>query len=442
MSVNLRDDRNACKNKSMTRSRYGWYVVAVLLVAYTLSFVDRTILTLLVEPIKHDLGLSDTQLSLLHGLAFAIFYTALGIPIARLADRASRRNIIAAGIAVWSLMTAVCGLAKNFGQLFLARVGVGVGEAALSPAAYSMIADSFPEERLGRALGVYSSAIYAGAGIALLAGGAVAGAVAALPPVHLPLLGPLYAWQLVFFIVGLPGLAVAAWAATLREPPRQRPVAREAGSRALVAHLGRHAAAYATHIGGFTLLAIVFNAYVAWMPSYLIRTFGWSIRDVAYALGLCMLLFGTSGIIAGGLLADWWRRRGALDATMRVGIVSGLGLAPFTLCATTLATPWLAVALFAPLMFFSAFAFGAAVTGLQIVTPPHLRAQVSAVFLFAVNLVGIGAGPTLVALLTDRVFADPLRVGASLAWIGTVSAVAGAALLASGLGAFRAARGR
>lgn len=440
MSVNLRDDRNACKNKSMTRSRYGWYVVAVLLVAYTLSFVDRTILTLLVEPIKRDLGLSDTQVSLLHGLAFAIFYTALGIPIARLADRASRRNIIAIGITVWSLMTAVCGLAKNFPQLFLARVGVGVGEAALSPAAYSMIADSFPEERLGRALGVYSSAIYAGAGIALLAGGAIAGAVAVLPPLEIALLGTLYAWQLVFFIVGVPGLAVAVWVATLREPVRQRPVGREASTRAVVAHLGRHARAYATHIGGFTLLAIVFNAFVAWMPSYLIRTFDWTISDAAYALGLCMLTFGTSGIIAGGMSADRWRRAGALDATMRVGIVSGVGLIPFTLTCTTLASPWLAVALFAPLMFFSAYAFGAAVTGLQVITPPHMRAQVSAVFLFGVNLVGIGAGPTLVALLTDRVFADPLRVGESLAWIGTASAVAGAALITAGLRAFRAAR--
>ena len=131
----------------MTCSRYGWYVVAVLLVAYTLSFVDRTILTLLVEPIKRDLGLSDTQVSLLHGLAFAVFYTALGIPIARLADRASRRNIVAAGIAVWSLMTAVCGLARNFGQLFLARVGVGVGEAALSPAAITAM---FPPDVFGR----------------------------------------------------------------------------------------------------------------------------------------------------------------------------------------------------------------------------------------------------------------------------------------------------
>lgn len=440
MSVNLRVRGGACRNRPMARSRYGWYVVAVLLVAYTLSYIDRTILTLLVEPIKRDLGLSDTQISLLHGLAFAIFYTALGIPIARLADRASRRNIIAIGVAVWSLMTAVCGLARTFTQLFLARIGVGVGEAALSPAAYSMIADSFPEQRLGRALGVYSSAIYAGAGCALLAGGAVAGAVTGLPALEVPLLGRVHAWQLMFFIVGLPGLLVAAWVATLREPARQRPAGGQASAGAVVAHLGRHRFAFTAHIGGFTLLAIVFNIFVAWMPSYLLRAFDWTIRDAAFALGAGMLLFGTSGIISGGIMADRWRRGGALDATMRVGVVSGVGLVPFTLTATTLASPWLAVALFAPLMFFSAFAFGAAVTGLQVITPPHMRAQVSAVFLFVVNLVGIGVGPTLVALLTDRVFADPLRVGESLAWIGTLSAAAGAALIAAGLGAFRAAR--
>ncbi|MGA1731008.1 MAG: MFS transporter, partial [Steroidobacteraceae bacterium] len=191
-----------------------YYAVGVLTVAYVLSFIDRTILALLVAPIRADLGISDTQLSLLHGLAFAIFYTTLGIPIALLADRLNRRNIIAAGIAVWSLATAVCGLTRSFAQLFLARVAVGVGEAALSPAAYSMIADLFPRERLGRALGIYNVGAFAGAGLAFLIGGAVIAAVAQAGAVHLPVLGEVRNWQLVFFIDGLPGLLLALWVLT------------------------------------------------------------------------------------------------------------------------------------------------------------------------------------------------------------------------------------
>ena len=186
-------------------TNYGWYTVGVLTVAYVFSFIDRSILTLLVGPIRVDLGISDTQVSLLHGLAFAIFYTLLGIPIASLADRRNRRNIIAVGVTFWSIATAACGLTRNFWQLFLARIGVGVGEAALSPAAYSMIADSFPPEKLGRALSVYTLGAIAGIGFALIIGGAVIGTVMTATDATLPLVGTVRPWQVVFFIVGLPG---------------------------------------------------------------------------------------------------------------------------------------------------------------------------------------------------------------------------------------------
>ena len=149
--------------------RVAWYAVSVLLIAYTIAFIDRTILSLLVGPIQADLGIGDTAMGLLHGIAFALFYCLLGLPIAWLSDRYSRRWIIAVGMALWSFMTALCGFAQSFVQLFLARMGVGVGEATLSPAAYSMIADLFPSNRLGRAMGVYSSGVFFGAGIAFLA---------------------------------------------------------------------------------------------------------------------------------------------------------------------------------------------------------------------------------------------------------------------------------
>ena len=168
---------------------YAWFVVGVLMLAYMNSFIDRQILSLLVEPIRADLGISDTQVSLLAGLAFSIFYTLMGVPLARLADQSNRRNIILVGIGSWSIMTALCGAAQNFWQLFLARIGVGVGEAALSPAAFSMIADYFPKQRLARAISVYSMGVYFGAGLALMIGGVVIKMVSALPPTVLPVIG-------------------------------------------------------------------------------------------------------------------------------------------------------------------------------------------------------------------------------------------------------------
>ena len=418
--------------------RYAWYLVGVLCVAYTLSFVDRMILALLVEPIKRDLGISDTQVGLLHGFAFAIFYTTLGVPIARLADRTDRRRLIAAGIAFWSAMTVLCGLARGFWELFLARIGVGVGEASLSPAAFSMLADAFPADRLGRALGVYSSAIFAGAGIALLVGGGVAAAAASAAAVHLPLVGAVQPWQLTFIVVGAPGLLVALWVLSLREPPR-RGVAIAARQEPLAAVFGwmrRHARAYGCHFAGFALLALVFNATIAWLPSVFVRVHGWSSGQAAFWIGSLLLVCGTTGIVAGGFAADAWRRRGKPDGSMRVGLTSALGVLPFAAAVPAAASPWMAVALLGPLLFFSAFAFGAAAAGLQWLTPPAMRAQVSALFLFVNNLVGIGAGPVAVALLTDRVFGAPQSVGMSLAIVGTVAAALAAVVQWAGIRAF------
>jgi MFS family permease len=418
--------------------RYAWYLVGVLCVAYTLSFVDRMILALLVEPIKRDLGISDTQVGLLHGFAFAIFYTTLGVPIARLADRTDRRRLIAAGIAFWSAMTALCGLARGFWELFLARIGVGVGEASLSPAAFSMLADAFPADRLGRALGVYSSAIFAGAGIALLVGGGVAAAAASAAAVHLPLVGAVQPWQLTFIVVGAPGLLVALWVLSLREPPRRGVAiaARQEPLAAVFAWMRRHARAYGCHFAGFALLALVFNATIAWLPSVFVRVHGWSSGQAAFWIGSLLLVCGTTGIVAGGFAADAWRRRGKPDGSMRVGLTSALGVLPFAAAVPAAASPWMAVALLGPLLFFSAFAFGAAAAGLQWLTPPAMRAQVSALFLFVNNLVGIGAGPVAVALLTDRVFGAPQSVGMSLAIVGAVAAALAAVVQWAGIRAF------
>lgn len=417
-----------------------WYLVSVLMIAYIFSFIDRTILALLVQPIRADLGISDTQISLLHGFAFAIFYTVMGIPIATLADRKNRRNIIAIGMTCWSLATAACGLTRGFWSLFLARVAVGVGEAALSPSAYSMIADSFPEEKLGRALGVYSVGAFLGAGLAFIIGGLVVGLVATAEPIIWPIIGTVQPWQIVFFIVGLPGLLVAFWVVTLPEPARRlstQAVQQQVGFRTLLDWIRCNWRAFTAHIVGFSLLGLLFNSTIAWMPTYMIRSFGLSASQAGLWLGTILVVFSTTGILAGSFLSDWLRRHGRTDATMLVGLISAVCIVPFALTSTTVSSLWLCLVLFSPLIFFSTFAWGAAAAAIQVITPNRMRATSSAIYLFFLNLVGIGLGPTLVALCTDYLFGEDAAVGDSIALIAGISAPLAAVFFWWGLAAFR-----
>lgn len=208
-SVRPKENKRPFPGEAPSVGVYPWYVVFICMIAYLFSFVDRQILTLLVEPVQRDLNLSDTQFGLLHGFAFALFYAIMGIPVARLADQHSRPLIIAVGIFVWSLATAACGVAKTFGQFFLARMSVGVGECVLSPSVYSMLTDYFPKEKLGRAVGVFSMGSFFGAGLAYLIGAAVIEAVEGIDHVTIPLMGEVKAWQVTFFIVGFPGVLVS-----------------------------------------------------------------------------------------------------------------------------------------------------------------------------------------------------------------------------------------
>jgi len=420
----------------------GWYTVGVLTVAYVFSFIDRSIIALLVGPIRADLGISDTQIGLLHGLAFAIFYTLLGIPVASLADRRNRRNLIAIGVAFWSLATAACGVTRNFWQLFVARVGVGVGEAALSPAAYSMIADSFAANRLGRALSVYTLGAFAGMGLAFVIGGAVISGVATGSTVVLPLVGALRPWQLVFFIVGLPGLLVALWILTLTEPVRREvvPAGQEPGLRPLLRFMRAHWRAFTAHLAGFALLGIVLNSLTAWTPTLWIRNFGLTPGEAGLRLGMLIVIFGTGGVIAGGWWSDREQRLGRVDGPMRAGVVSAVGSLLFGAMAPIATHLNVMLLLYAPLVFFSTFAWGAAPAAVQIMTPGPMRAVASAIYLFFLNLVGMGLGPLFTATVTDYVFGDDLAVGKSLALVASTAAGLSALLLVWGCRHFRAVK--
>ena len=424
--------------------RYAWYVVAVLALANTSAFVDRQILGLLVGPIRRDLGVSDTQMGVLYGLAFALFYTLLGIPIARAADRGSRRAIIGIGIAIWSIMTVLCGVARSYDQLLLARFGVGVGEAALAAPALSLLSDYFPADRRATALSVYSLGIYLGAGLANLVGGALlarVGADVAGAMVVWPIVGEIRSWQGVFVVVGLPGLLIAALIATVREPKR-RETATDDDARGyslgdIVAYVRANTRTFVCHNLGYSLFALVNFGTAAWLPTHLIRTYGWTAARAGVTLGTLTATVGVVGVVVGGRVADGMLVRGRTDAKLRVGIIAAVANLVCGIAYTLAPTAALSVAALVPYNFFASFAFGAAVAAVQEITPNRMRAQLGALFVSAMTLIGLGFGPTVVGVLTDRVFGDDAALRYSLLIVTVVGLAGAAALLIAGLGAYR-----
>lgn len=422
------------------RPRVAWYALTILVIAFIFSFIDRIILAMLVEPLKQDLGLTDTELGILQGLAFAVFYAAVGLPISRLADRYSRRAIIGWGILLWSLMTAVCGLARNFWELFLARVGVGVGEAALSPAAYSMIADYFPREKLGRAVGVYQAGAFFGAGLSFLVGGLVIQAVNRAGAVSLPLIGAVRPWQVVLFSVGLPGVLIALLMLTVREPVRRGILAGHGAGipfGTVVRYAVQRWRVFVMHFIGFALLAVPITTTITWGFSYFVRVLGFSPPQSALTLGGILVVLSPLGVYSGGWLADIFLQRGYRDGTLRVGLLAAILLVPLCALATTISTPTVAVVLFCPLVFVASLSMAVAPAALQVIAPNQMRAQISATWMLVLNLITAGLGPTAVGVITDSVFGDPLAVGSSMALVNCISVPIGALALWAALAPFR-----
>ncbi len=413
-----------------------WGIVALLFLIYTLSFIDRQILALLVEPIKRDLAASDVAFSLLSGFAFALFYTVFGLPFARYADRGSRTGLIALGVALWSLATAACGLARSFAGLFGARILVGVGEATLTPAANSLIADLFPPAKLGRALAVYSLGIPIGSAMAFILGGAVVDWVAALPPIVWPVIGALHGWQVAFLAVGLPGLVFALAMLLLPEPARLG--RRLAGSgysvplKQVLRYITRHAPAYAPLFFGAAMLSMLGYGGTLWMIAFFSRVHGLAAGDAGYIFGLILLICGTGGILLGGTLADLWFARGRRDAHITLLLIGTLLGLPFGIAYPLVEGLAPAIALLAASTLISNLPWGLAYAAIATITPNELRGQMAALYLFIVNIIGLGLGPSVIAAFTDYVFADEAAIGFSLAAATAVIAPIAALLFALG----------
>lgn len=407
---------------------YEWYVVAALTSLYTLSYIDRTILSLLIGPIKRDLGINDTQVGLLTGVAFSVFYTLVGLPIGRLVDTKNRRNLIAAGLLVWCCFTSAGAATKSYATLFLARIGVGVGESSLSPAAYSVITDYFPKRLLGVAISVFYMGVFVGSSLALLVGGMIVQALSRTPTLTLPILGTIASWRATFLLVGLPGFLFVLLVYTIREPKRRGLIQSAAGGT----HLPLREAIAQMKLRWQSLLglsiAMVFQsmcafALISWGPQFFQRIHAWNAAEAGRALAVILLIFGCGGMLCGGKLSDYWYKQGVAESPLRVGVIGAIGTALFLGPAFALQDAHWTLALAGPGLFCAALPMGISVAALQRIFPNQVRGQVSAFFLFVLNLGGYPLGTLMPGVFNNYLFHDEKMLGPSMAITISIGAV-------------------
>lgn len=415
----------------------GWVTVAVLFVLYILSLTDRYIIALLVEPMKRDLGLSDFQISLLQGPAFALLFCLCAIPVGIGLDRFSRRLVLYGAITLWSVAATACGLARGFGELFAARAALGAGQSGFGTGSYSIIGDSFPPHRVSLAMSIFVMGGVMGAGIVFLLGGPIVAAAMRAGPVDLPLLGLVQPWQFVLIATGLPGLALAFLVFLFREPARRnRPASAGVGYGEAFAFLRAHGRLYGAIFLGFGTTYAVTIGFQLWMPTFFIRVHGWDPATVGMVLGVAQIL-GAATLPLHGQIVDSLFRRGRQDAHLFWCMLTVLAAAPFAVAAVLVPDGRVAVVLFTLFMacVLSTASMGPAVT--QVVTPPHLRGRVSALYVLVTGLVAMACGPAVVGFITDKLLGDERKVGLSLMLTVLFLLLPAAGMLAGGRAAMR-----
>lgn len=402
------------------RPAYAWYVVVVLLVAYAFAILDRTAIGLLVDPIRKDLRITDSQIGLLQGLAFALCYTTFGIPVGFAIDRWKRIPMLGIGVAVWSAATVACGAARSFGTLFLARVGVGIGEAAVTPGSGSLIADYFPPERRGRAFGVWMLGSSLGTG---MASGFAALAIVAADWLHarnVAWAAPLKTWQITFFLIGAPGLIMALLLLfTVREPVRRGARVDVSGLslKPLMAVLSANRGAYVALMGGAVLNVTCIYASLGWMPSLFMRVHHWSPAKVGSVFAVIGLPIGMTGALVAGWTMSWLTGRGRKDAPILMTMGHSLMTLGFGTAAVLAPRPEITLALNAMTSITSTWSYAAAMTGLNQITPNEMRGQIAALYTLFTGLVSMTLGSYLVGFLNDNLFHGPTGVQPSLATV-------------------------
>ncbi len=411
---------------------YAWFVVFLLCLASIVSYLDRQIINLLVEPIKTDLQINDTQVGLLQGFSFVLIYALVAIPVAWIADFGRRTTVIVVGVFFWSAATFTCGLATSFILLFIFRAMVGLGEVTLTPSGYSLIGDYFPKERVGLAISLFTGTGFFGSGLAYIIGGQVVGALSGTDAYTIPLIGDVKPWQLTFMLVAIPGLLLGFLMLLIKEPPRHSVVEtqvlaeKKASLSALVKHITQNIRLFGGLFVGFALMASATYAIVNWVPTFLSRTYDWSPTQVGNGFGPVLMFSSTIGVFVGGIVASTLMSRGVASANLLVAIAAGLIAVVFAATFPFAGSGDMALMMLIPTLFFAAMPFGCGTATLPLITPNRLRAQVVAVYLLVANLLGLTLGPTGVGLLTDFVFNDPSKINYALAIAAPILLLSGA----------------
>ncbi len=412
-------DETATQAKPYPPANKGWILVIALTVAYVFSYADRKIIELLIEPIKADLNLSDEQIGLILGPAFSIVYATSGLFIGWLVDRVRRTWLVGIGVAFWSVATALSGVAQNFWQMFMARLSVGAGEATLSPAAFSMIGDSFPPEERGKPIAFYTMALTIGAAAASFLGGGILIWAKNTQAIDIPVLGALAPWQTAFFMIGIPGLLVAAWFFFLGEPERRLTTVEDDSLKGndmsdALGYVARH---WGTYLGYVSLICVM--TIIAYSQGYLASTFkrvwGWETEYYAFVNATAILAIGPANIFLWGYLSDRWTQAGMRDAPLRILIAGFLIMVPTGVIAMLMPTGWTAYAVLCVNTIGIGMVSCIGVTGLLLITPAQIRGQIVALYYMAISMAGLWLGPPTVGVLSSRVFGEDnlnLAVGA------------------------------
>ena len=396
--------------RNYPEKKHSYSAVAILTLAQVFAFIDRQIPSMLVEPIKQDFNLTDSQIALLGGAAFSIFYAIMALPIGYAVDRYTRTKVLGTGIFLWSLMTALAGLANSFGKLFGARIGVAVGEAVMAPISVSLVSESFPENKQGKPMGIITAGVYIGIGITLLGGGFLIDYLTSIGGITLPLIGYLKPWQATFLIVGIPGLVLAIAAFYLKEPRR---IEEQVDSNHLVdrknvfLHLKEHRKTLIPMFGGLIFMALIFYSFSFWAPTMMIRTFDISLTEVGFILGMITIISSITGTIIAGSAVDYLRNRNYSDAPVRAAMIAVILALPPIISLSFVQTElgaWICIAMY--LLFISSFA-PLGLLAISGVSTGNVRGQTAAIHAFLMMAFGLSLGPQLTAFFTDFVFVDP-----------------------------------
>lgn len=399
-----------------------YFAACVLAVVQMCAMLNNGVMTLLVEPVKRDLDLTDLEMSYLLGFSVVLFYAFVGIPAARLADRHNRKWLMTISVGIWSAATAACGLANNFWQFFAARFGIGAGESISGPLSYSLLADYFPPDKLPRGIAIYNAGLQGGNALSLLLGAFLIYLLADLPTIVVPVLGVVRDWQLVFILTGLVGVPVALLVISMAEPKRRGMSALPVGTkprgatlRQVLAYLWESRRIYGPMFLGLCLTSTHMMGMGAWMAAFYTRTYGWEPATIGLYSGLVSLGLAGPALYGAVRFNEYLRKRGHADVNLRVMAIGLTAAAPIMIAAPLMPSPWLALALFGlgpALMLVAAPSLN---TALQIITPNEMRGQMTAVYLFIVLAVSQAIGPTFFAFLTQTVFGDEAQLRYAIA---------------------------